>query len=1109
MGRKKRNGIKLFLLIFLIVLLLAVSAAMVIYGLLAGDKLTVGILVPLIVVTIISLARHIATSFGSAFFRGADFRLIAMIFGVMFLILFTAAVIYYYLISDHTLKPEAPSEMEPNVIEQPIVEEEIIPELEEVVEPVIEEEVEQKEMEEIDTLPAVPSLPQVDTYNEVLVPGIPSFSTLVEAELAEPSAPSFEMTISRVLEGTPAIPLFVEEGISRELREIAVPSSPVVSVESSSLYEEWLPPATTEDDDFWADFFIAGEDELVLEDGIYYMGLNINDVPVGTVETIIENGDPKVRLEEVGGFVREYITETAYLRLFSENIEYVPLSFFSERGVESSFDSDTYNIYLYFDVEDMPIQIMRIDSSLSPYNNFRPIEGSVLLDPALFVLSTRYNLGVNATGVDLEKLKNTLSVQLSLSNDFRISDVFGRFGLSFGYYANRFYFSFDSYNMYKDFEDGLYRLTWGNVSHNSLSLSGTSVGIKFEKGRLSSEDKKSKIEKVISIEKKSDVVIYNQDREIFRRTLDVGNYLLRDFILYTGANHIRIEITPLDGSPKIEYEMDVVFSSSMLEPGESTWGISLGTNRKRVSNESPKIDGALRIPYFDNTSIEYDIRNLVISGNFNVGIANNLSLSSSLAFKNEVSQYSLFNMDASSQFEMTHVNKIGTTRYNLSLFDKFNLEKAYLPNVNARISHQVYTDWRPVSSMNFSIGYYGGFCSDQTPIQSMNLSSSFGGSLGIFGWGLSLYSNINFNDLSSSTWSLSPSASIPLGNHVSFSCGMSFSAVGDKSPSVSGSVSMSVRFGKVGMNASTNVKSTSFNANASFGSHSLSARANITDWTDINKLSASGYYGYTGNYISMNTSVGTNGGLDNLSYAFNMTSSSIFADGLFSFVSYIPNNFILFKQEGRTKSNTLSIGTVGSSYSTPVKTMFGVGLYSGISRDYPSSLSVYSIDEDSFGGALNYNVAIPASPLSGYTYIIRPEEKYTYSGVIEFEDDFVWANGSSPIYEVIEDEDGGITLNTTENYVFSDDTGRFILSEMEPGSYAFDLNYKDSWILVRFEIEADEDRMDGVNLLIPGVYEPYTDMDSIYSGTFQLEYGGNMTVDAFWEMLYPTTEEVL
>lgn len=1105
MGRKKRNGIKLFLLIFLIVLLLAVSVAMVIYGLLAGDKLTVGILVPLIVVTLISLARHIATSFGSAFFRGADFRLIAMIFGVMFLILFTAAVIYYYLISDHTLKPEVPSEMEPAVIEQPMVEEEIIPELEEVVEPVIEEEVEQKEMEEIDTLPAVPSLPQVDTYNEVLVPGIPSFSTLVEAELAEPSAPSFEMTISRVLEGTPAIPLFVEEGISRELREIAVPSSPVVSVESSSLYEEWLPPATTEEDDFWADFFIAGEDELVLEDGIYYMTLFINNNQVGTITTSIVDGSVSIATTELKDYIGDTITDEAESRIFSNAEEFISLDYLGDVGVETAFDSILYEIHLNFLVDDMPVQILSLKGNSSGYA-YRPMSGGIDLEPATFVLSSRYQLSSRYRLYPFDDFLKNFSIGLSIGNTMRLGSIYGSFSYGLDYSYEKFNLSFGSYSFYHDFRDELIRLSWGNIGGNLLSTQGTPIGIKFEKSESyapSGYKSKSHIEHMLVVEKESDVQILNEGKEIFRRTLYPGKYRLRDFVLYTGVNKIQIIVTPLDGSPVQEQEIELAYTSSLLAPGEIYYSGSLNTGRLVVPNNSSKYDGAVRIPWFDNKAIEYDIRNIALNGSLSAGLTKSLTMSIGSAFSNRVTESAWFNPSFIFATEFTHANILGTTRYNFNI-SEYPDSNGYwgLPVFFAKVGHQASMPWNLFSSLSTSAYYTSPDRLNSSSSHQFGLSLGLSGRLGIMGWSLSLSSNFHDFDIDTFNWNVSSGLSFSLGSNVWLSCSVGVNGVSNTKVDASGRISATFRFDKARVSTSSGFNDLSASLSVSGSNDSFYSSVYTNDFTEAKNYRITADYSHSGKLFNFSTGLSTDASLSHVSGNLSMSTSSVFADGLMAFSSYIPSNFLLLKQEGLLKDNDLSVGAVGSVTPQNIKTTFGVGLYTGLYGNSSSSLSVYSTNDDSFAGLTSFIINIPNSELMGYTFRLKGEAKYSASSVVLLPSGTPWINASSPLYSV-DNEDGVLSLDITDNYMFTDLDGRFIISDLKPGLYGFDVEYNGLWYLYLIEIQDAEDRTNEIQTF-SGDYTCDYIVPEQYSGVRALIFNSIMTSEEFWNMLFPS-----
>lgn len=1067
---KESKKIAIFFLVFLIMLLVCVSAASVYFAVASCNNDVVPMMVVLFMIAACTLSLHLVSTFTP---KGIDHEIIdkvATVFMVLFLIFFVAGIIYYYLQRpgeiDEPVQMETMETYEEEVV-APFVQEEsstpVIPETEPVPEPMAEEIVEVP----ISSVQAVPKPPSICIAEASVAPRVPT-------------APSFDS-----VPGPAKIPARAELSYF------------------SFLHEE----QDVSEDDFWADFFIAGEDELILDDGLYYMNLNVNDVYVGVVATMIDQGAVYINNVETQGYVSGYLTEIAQLRIFGISGEFIGLDYLEECGVETRFDSSAYEIFLYFNNEDMPVRIININS-IGKINQFRPVYGATLLSPALFVLSSDYSLYLSSRGSGFDEIGKSLGVGLYVSNALRIGSVYGKLSYSFDYSSGKIGFSLGSYSMYTDFADGLYRLSWGNVSSDELSPTGTTIGVQLTKNRLSLDKRKSQIEESISVESRSEVTIYNEGREIYRKTLDAGNYLLRDFVLYTGANRIKIVIEPLDGSPPREMELNINFSSSLLAPGEMTWNVGLYTGRRIVDSSSSAVKGAIRLPWFGSRSFEYDLRNLVLSGAFDIGILENLSLSASMGVKNEVTATSGFNMLSSGSFELTHANVLGTTKYNVSVSEKIDSSGFSLPDMNLRLSHQLYTNWTPVSVFNASVAYNCRFSDSSVERQTLSLSSSLSGRIGFFGWNLSGYYNWGLDAVSRDLWMLSTSVSIPLGNKVSFSGSMSYAGNEDSVGRLYGSIGMSVRFGTLSVSASSDiVNNTTFNVSAGKGRHYFHATAGIGDWRNLSRNSYGANYSYSGNLFDFGLNVATYNGLDGLSYSFNLGFTSLFADGLFTFVPSTPSNFVLISQKGSLKGNDLSVGIVGSSYSEEIETIFGVGIYSGISLGNPASLSVFSLNPEAFSGAVGFDITIPESDLAGYVIVLESEDTYVYSGIVSLPDGSIYANASSPVYRITADVDGVMALEQCDYYLFTDESGRFILSDLCVGSYAFDVLYENSWYLVTFDV-VEHDNAEGVQIV--SMVGPYVDDFSLspYSGNCQMAYQDTLSSDDFWMMLYPQ-EEVL
>ena len=194
---------------------------------------------------------------------------------------------------------------------------------------------------------------------------------------------------------------------------------------------------------------------------------------------------------------------------------------------------------------------------------------------------------------------------------------------------------------------------------------------------------------------------------------------------------------------------------------------------------------------------------------------------------------------------------------------------------------------------------------------------------------------------------------------------------------------------------------------------------------------------------------------------------------------------------------------------TALPRVFGSSLYSGFSSSRSSSFTLYSTGEDSFSGSESFDITIPATHNRGFVLRLTADETYSATGIVEL-DDVLWANGASPVYKVNIDDAGNLTLENTDDYIFTGSDGRFTIASLLPGLYAFDVPSEDgSWYLVGFMIPDDPDASSYIRVLdnlapVEGVVlpAPYTSF-SVYAED------ALMTNEAFWKMLYPDMGEAV
>ena len=918
----------------------------------------------------------------------------------------------------------------------------------------------------------------------------------------------------------PDIPVFIEASI-KEINEDETPAVPVIignadaetdspAMETASSDNDFFSGLSPEEADFWADFYIAGEDELTLEDGIYYMNLSINGEYTGTIEVKMENDVPSLLTAELHAYLDYTLTNAASARVFSNRGTYITLSELETVGVGTVFDAEAYEVGLFFNVADMPVQILSIRGSGSRAYS-RPIAGAFDIEPAVFSLISRYTLNVDFRDVTSPSVLNDLSFSLSSYNNARLYDV----RLDFSYYLDFTLSSFDfrlsSYEFYLDFPEQMLRLSWGEVDTDLLSPTGSGIGVRIEKSTAYSDDtfvKSSSLSQMLVIEKASDVEIFNEGQSIFRRTLQPGLYRLQDFILYTGANKILIRVSPLDGSPAEEIEFDVLYSASLLSKGEIYYGAALAFSRSLVSGRPDNEPGAYSLPIWNSRSLRYDFRDAVISGYVRTGLTDTLTLDTSLALQNRPSDVSAWRPNAALAIELTNLNILGTTRYNINVDERSDRYGAFtLPSLKARLSHQISTDIRWLSSVSFGIGYNSPDDWIFSNKNDISLNASFSGSLGILGWSISGYGSFNVADVKNDySWTVSASLNLPVYRNAYLSASMNVNGSDTGVPSISGRVGATVRFGGVDVSANTGFKDLSVRVSGAYDRHSFSGSIGSGDPANIHSYDLDASYSYAGKRISTGVNLNVQDLADRVGINANISTSTVFADGLFAIASYIPQNYLLVRQNGALSDNTISVGTPRSSSFMPVPTTFGTALYDGVSSYGDTGLVVYSNGNEQFGISESMPVNLRASRRKGYVLRMTAEEEYSVSGIATLDDGTVWINGSSLVYSIVFNEDD-LALETTEIYLFTDSDGRFVLSGLKPGYYGFDIYSDGEWYLRIFSVKADPDGYTELQML--GMTEELTgyNIPAPYTGMMIYEYDRNMTAEEFFEMLYPEMKE--
>ena len=234
--------------------------------------------------------------------------------------------------------------------------------------------------------PSVPSVFNTITSFETTVPVVEVIDLNPSVPLPQESSIASDQTVASC-SYVPETALVPETSVAEE--RVAISASPAEKL------EEDIPTAFDRAEDFWSTFYIAGEDELLLDDGVYYMTLVINNNEVGSITTLVEGGVASINSAELKDYIDGAITDEAENRIFFGNKEYLSESDLISAGVDAVFDNDSYLVTLNFSVSDMPVQILSVRGVSRGSLRRLPISGATVLDPAAFSWATRYTLSGN------------------------------------------------------------------------------------------------------------------------------------------------------------------------------------------------------------------------------------------------------------------------------------------------------------------------------------------------------------------------------------------------------------------------------------------------------------------------------------------------------------------------------------------------------------------------------------------------------------------------------------------------------------------------------------------------------------------------------------------
>lgn len=896
---------------------------------------------------------------------------------------------------------------------------------------------------------AEPVEPEIAPSLEPVAPQQPEIAT-------EPVMPVEETEETTIPQEVVVAEVAVEEG------ELRIPRPPTML---QSYIEEAIDWSSSSSGDFFSDFFVSGSD-MIYEDGIQNPYLYINDEYYGSIEVDMRSNSPYISSKALSTLLLSLLEKNFYDSFFSSEEEFYGMEYFTEHGVVFSFDANAFAIYLSFSADQLPETSISLSSGGYTLSRTSSIEGVQDIEPAGFSFASNLSaygyLNYDATGIKSKMLQLSMSNMMSfcdLATDFSLS-VSGN-GLNFG-----------SMQSYFDFIDDSIRVTVGTVPVYSALESSNPLGFSIEKNYSygSKSRMTNQFQQEIVIDEDCTVIVFMNGVETFRRSMKVGQYKLRDFAFVQGSNKIEIWQVPVgvdaiyenpDERIKISY-FDMGFDSSLLAKGENLW---------KFTYSFPSVIDTGAFPGFHYVDFNGD-RMVAKFSDFSasweqaLGLTHTFTLSNVAALSGSRSTDGRYFMRVLDSFNMTKAFSYGTLTLNGQLqflsipFDSpFNWDSdfKYSFSLTNKFNNPI------LSPIALSLSY-------DSYSQRLSLATGYGRNFSWFRGSLSGSFGYDFKNREFS-WNASLSLSATFGQGLSLSGGITTSStLVEETIPFKVSIGLSMVLGSAGsVSAKSDINTIDAGLSLKpFGSKKSNIQVNINgiDVADLLKHTLAASYSYSGDLAGISVRQQFTNRYKTYTTTLSLNTAFAFADGHFGLSRNVSGSYLLVHPTGLMKKSSISIGKATASSSTVYPKLFGNVLYSGLSLYQHNGVVVFGSDSSMFGTGGTFLIGMTPRPRQGFVKVLSITPTVTMSAVLKKASGEPFVQYSSPVYRVLKEEvDGNIqySLEMTQDYLFTDDNGRFIQSNLTPGLYCIDLdatNEGDSvktWYGVFFEVpELDE-----------------------------------------------------
>lgn len=903
----------------------------------------------------------------------------------------------------------------------------------------------QSRTSDIPTSPPIESVP----LPEPIPPTEPSLEPM---PIEEP--PSEPDQIVEVV--VPEEPVRISEPIE-EPEPTVIVEEPVVMDQGPPVEEEpWIPEPVSEEpeEDPWADFYVAGEEDLsIFEDGAYYVPLFVNSEYLTDINVIFSQEQLLIEVAEFRTIISDLLIDSFEEELFNTTEQYFSLDYLNSREIESRYDYQTFELYMDFPTWMMPTRILSINQgNITRYSSYS-MGGSSFIDPepfTWFANVSAYSL-LDVAAADSWKIQPNSLFTLQSRNSVSLFDV--AFDFSYTFHPGRAYneitdlwsddfadyITFQGIQGFYDYKPKSLRFIFGNVN-DYLGYSTDSFGLAVEKryNYGDAEPKGHQFQYEVVVEEPSIVEVFINEKSVYRRELQAGIYQLRDFIFSQGANFARVVVEPLaDSALKEEYEFVIGYDSRLLSRGDTLYSAGLS------------------FP-------DYDIGKTTFRVNQQFGFTDEITTSYALAFSPSGITFGLSNLFA------TQLGSI-----DVSLASSYNapLRFGWSGNVGYRIAGKEDAAFGAFTvSSGFSTDRYTSSLNvpaDATanPGHAFDLGLSFSGKVGEK-VRYTLSGSLNWiTNNSRPNWRLTVSTGLPLIPRMSVSGSVSLYATPTiTTPQIRGQIGLSYAFNpNISMSATSNITE-SVNASASwrpFGSTNNNVNFSLSGIRFDDPLNHQGSISYSrsGNAYGLSLRQQYSDRFERFSTSLSMNTAFAYAGGLVGITRSIADNFLLVKPGGALKGSDIAVTRTMSSAPSALPRLFGVGTYTQITTHDQNNVVIYGIGDSLMGSNESFIYDFLPRPRQGYAVKISSEVTYSIVGTLLKSPSAAYSRYAADLARVVTDEDGNEVLELDETlYLFTDENGFFYLGGVKEGEYQFSIflpgsGEEDPPIDVRFIIE--------------------------------------------------------